>query len=60
MGIITVYSANNKKPIITLCWQNSESLNVKAGGTYWLLSFKELKTSAVHVAALKGALPLPS
>jgi hypothetical protein len=32
--IITVYAANNTKPINTLCGQNSELLNVKAGGTY--------------------------
>jgi hypothetical protein len=32
--IIAVYSENHTKPINTLCGQNTELLNIKAGGTY--------------------------
>jgi hypothetical protein len=32
--IIAVYSNNHTEPIDTLCGQNAELLNVKAGGTY--------------------------
>jgi hypothetical protein len=32
--IIAVYSENYTKPINTPCGQNTELLNVKAGGTY--------------------------
>jgi hypothetical protein len=32
--IIAVCSENHMKPISTLCGQNEESVNVKAGGTY--------------------------
>jgi hypothetical protein len=34
MEIIAFYSENHKKHINTLCVQNAEALNVKAGGTY--------------------------
>jgi hypothetical protein len=32
--IIAVYSENHTKPINTLCWQNEELLNDKAGNAY--------------------------
>jgi hypothetical protein len=38
--INTVYSENHTKPINTLCGENAELLNVKAGGTqsyHWAL-----------------------
>jgi hypothetical protein len=44
--VIAVYTETNAKHICTLCGQNAELLNVKAGGTYRYhsaLKFKEIR-----------------
>jgi hypothetical protein len=47
--VITVYSANQTKPINTLSGQNAELHTVKAGGTYsyhWALKGQYIYTKA--------------